>query len=60
MHANVRHTDRKMDKDHTPTLRLAPENLPPKGSKVEGPFPGNVCGQCDATVEIVNEKRKFG
>lgn len=48
-----KHTDRKLDKDHEPILRLDPTLLPAKGSKYDGPFPGNVCATCGATLEIV-------
>lgn len=58
MQHNTRHTDRKLDRDHSPTLRLDPTLVPKDDEKVEGPFPGNVCGVCGATVEIVAERRK--
>lgn len=56
MQHNVRHTDRRLDKDHWPSLRLVPEAVPDPKAKVIGPFPANVCGSCGATVEVVAEK----
>ncbi len=46
MQHNVRHTDRKIDKDHAPTLRPAPS--------------GDTCGTCGAAVEVVAEGKRFG
>lgn len=58
MQHNVRHTDRKLDKDHAPSLRLVPAAVPAETDKIEGPFPGNVCGDCGSTVEVVAERTK--